>query len=203
VDFAQGTRPLRGPELYRLYECAVGRNIPSCKPYPFLARRVEWDFEPLLSECRETCRRDDRAVGGLSVAPDHLDEIERERPFDVGRNGPLIPVPSRVYDGMSTSPEVMKKSPRFMALIMGLVVHRWQAVEFHVVYRRHAIRVVVWGPATFTDIGARFGNRFHELGGARPAIQLFSYPTGPGTDIRTNAFRRRRCPCPSDTPVRG
>src|SRR5689334_13502674 len=69
--------------MYRLGKSAVAGRIPGREPDPLLSGRVERNPEAVIAEWLRVGRRDHLPLGLVAVAPDQLDELQGESPFDV------------------------------------------------------------------------------------------------------------------------
>src|SRR6266545_6361597 len=78
-----GLRTFLIEQMRRLPERPVAGLIPRRKPHPLPAFRVERNLEAALAEWRLVGCRDDLAVGFQAVAPDYLNEFQRERPLQI------------------------------------------------------------------------------------------------------------------------
>src|SRR5262245_39009419 len=72
-----------------LDERAIARAVPHGETHPRLAGGVERNRELLRAKRPEVGGRDDLAIDLLAVAPHDFDERQRERPLDIGADGPL------------------------------------------------------------------------------------------------------------------
>src|SRR5262249_59117413 len=98
----------RRRQLDRLNRRPVAGRIPRREPHPFPAGRAERNREPVFPERRQIGGRHDLAIGFDAVAPHHLDELERERPFHIGGRRPP---PPRPRDFVPTPPPAPRRSP--------------------------------------------------------------------------------------------
>src|SRR5438270_828130 len=72
----------------RLHERSVARRIPRRESYPRLPRGVERNRESLGPVRAGIGRLDDLPIDLLAVAPHDFDERQRERPLEIGVDGP-------------------------------------------------------------------------------------------------------------------